>query len=146
MGRRLQRTMGLSKARESLRQPADPCIRCALRRPRLLGHARGRSERVWRVPRPRNDPGGADALRISKRAFDAPLEQPTSAAVLESEERGQMLVILRVGAAVQRAASTEGQADRACRVTHWVTPAASPMQLGGVENSPWRAMRRARSA
>lgn len=93
---RLQRTIGLSAARESLL--ANRPIRAAdalsaglvssvTSEEGLDSYGETLAREMLRA--------APDALRISKRAFDASLEQPSFAAALESEERGQMLMILR---------------------------------------------------
>lgn len=93
---RLQRTMGLSKARESLLtnrpiRAADALsvglVSSVTPEDGLDAYAETLAREMLRA--------APDALRISKRAFDASLEQPSFAAALESEERGQMLMILK---------------------------------------------------
>lgn len=91
---RLQRTMGISRAREVL-LTGDP----------ILAEEAARTGLVSRVvPDAELDDEGMkvaermlaaspDALRITKRTLDAALEAPTADAAMEVEERGQMLMI-----------------------------------------------------
>lgn len=93
---RLQRTIGLSKARETLltNRPirAADALACGLvsavaSEATLDGCGETLAREMLQA--------APDALRISKRSFDASLEQPSFAAAIEAEERNQMLMILR---------------------------------------------------
>jgi enoyl-CoA hydratase/carnithine racemase len=93
---RLQRTMGLSKARETLltNRPiraadalASGLVSAVTSEDDLDAHGETLAREMLKA--------APDALRISKRAFDASLEQPNFLAAIEAEERGQMLMVLR---------------------------------------------------
>jgi enoyl-CoA hydratase/carnithine racemase len=103
---RLQRTIGISAAREMLLTGRPLRAADALRLglvsrimpdETLLASGLELAEEMLRA--------APDALRISKRSFDAALETPDFATALEFEERGQMLVI-REGARRRQAAAT----------------------------------------
>lgn len=91
---RLQRTIGISRAREMLLtgrpMAADESLRTGLTAAvvpdaDLVDHGRAMAEEMLKA--------APDALRISKRTFDATLESPSLAAALEVEERGQIQMI-----------------------------------------------------
>lgn len=98
---RLQRTIGVSRAREMLLTgrplSAVDALRCGLvsdvvADDALIAHGQALAADMLRA--------APDALRISKRTFDATLETPGFDAALELEERGQIQMIRagRVGA------------------------------------------------
>ena len=98
---RLQRTIGLSRAREMLLtgrpMNAADSLRCGLVSavtpdPELHAHGLGLAEDMLKA--------SPDALRVSKRTFDATLEIGSYDAALELEERGQIQMI-RAGRARQ---------------------------------------------
>lgn len=100
---RLQRMIGLSKARETLLtnrpiRSADALssglVSAVTSEDDLDGHGETMAREMLRA--------APDALRVSKRSFDASLEQPSFAAAIEAEERNQMLMIVRRGAPVSR--------------------------------------------
>ncbi len=100
---RLQRTIGLSRAREMLLtgRPmlADEALRTGLVASvvpdaGLLAHGQGLAADMLKA--------APDALRISKRTFDATLEIAGFDTALELEERGQIQMI-RAGAAARAA-------------------------------------------
>lgn len=102
---RLQRTMGVSKAREMLLTGRPMNAAEALRTglvaavvpdAELAAYGAGLAEDMLKA--------APDALRISKRTFDATLETPGFEAALEIEERGQIQAI-RAGAAARKAAA-----------------------------------------
>ncbi|MDQ0464384.1 enoyl-CoA hydratase/carnithine racemase [Caulobacter ginsengisoli] len=102
---RLQRTIGVSKAREMLLTGRPMNAAEALRTglvaavvpdAELASYGAGLAEDMLKA--------APDALRISKRTFDATLETPGFEAALEIEERGQIQAI-RAGAAARRAAA-----------------------------------------
>ncbi len=91
---RLQRTIGVSRAREMLLtgRPmlADDALRCGLVSAvvpdvELDAYGEGLVADMLKA--------APDALRVSKRTFDATLETPGFEAALELEERGQMQMI-----------------------------------------------------
>ncbi|HEX4182128.1 MAG TPA: enoyl-CoA hydratase-related protein [Caulobacteraceae bacterium] len=91
---RLQRTIGLSRAREMLFTGRPMSAADALRTglvssvvpdDQLAAHGAALTEEMLKA--------APDALRVSKRTFDATLEIPNFDAALELEERGQMLMI-----------------------------------------------------
>lgn len=91
---RLQRTIGLSRAREMLLtgrpMPAAEALRTGLVSSvvpdaNLAAHGRALAEEMLR--------SAPDALRVSKRTFDATLEIPNFETALELEERGQIQII-----------------------------------------------------
>jgi enoyl-CoA hydratase/carnithine racemase len=102
---RLQRTIGLSRAREMLLTGRPMNAADALRTglassvvadDDLAAHGEALVQDMLKA--------APDALRISKRTFDATLEIPNFDAALELEERGQMLMIRqgrRTGAAAE---------------------------------------------
>jgi enoyl-CoA hydratase/carnithine racemase len=101
---RLQRTIGISRAREMLLtgrpMNAADALRCGLVSAvvpdaELDAYGQGLADDMLKA--------APDALRISKRTFDATLETPGCEAALELEERGQIQMI-RQGAAMRRAA------------------------------------------
>jgi enoyl-CoA hydratase/carnithine racemase len=103
VGWRLQRSIGLSAAREMLLTGRPMSAAEALRTGlvsrvvpdgELLACGQGLAEEMLRA--------APDALRISKRSLDAALEIADFATALEFEERGQMLMI-RQGAAARAA-------------------------------------------
>ena len=98
---RLQRTIGLSRAREMLLtgrpMNATDSLRCGLVSavtpdPELHAQGLGLAEDMLKA--------SPDALRVSKRTFDATLEIGSYDAALELEERGQIQMI-RAGRARQ---------------------------------------------
>ena len=98
---RLQRMIGLSKARETLLtnrplRSADALssglVSAVTSEDDLDGHGETMAREMLKA--------APDALRISKRSFDASLEQPSFAAAIEAEERGQMLMIVRRGSSL----------------------------------------------
>lgn len=98
---RLQRTIGLSRAREMLLtgrpMSAMEALQCGLVSKvtpdaELRAHGLGLAEDMLRA--------APDALRISKRTFDATLEIGSYDAALELEERGQIQMI-RAGRMLQ---------------------------------------------
>ena len=98
---RLQRMIGLSKARETLLtnrplRSADALssglVSAVTSEDDLDGHGERMAREMLKA--------APDALRISKRSFDASLEQPSFAAAIEAEERGQMLMIVRRGSSL----------------------------------------------
>jgi enoyl-CoA hydratase/carnithine racemase len=98
---RLQRTIGLSRAREMLLtgrpMNATDSLRCGLVSAitpdsELHAHGHGLAEDMLKA--------APDALRVSKRTFDATLEIGSYDAALELEERGQIQMI-RAGRARQ---------------------------------------------
>jgi enoyl-CoA hydratase/carnithine racemase len=100
---RLQRTIGLSAAREMLLTGRPMNAADALRTglvshvvadDGLLAAGQAMAEEMLRA--------APDALRVSKRAFDGALEIADFATALEFEERGQLLMI-RQGAAERQA-------------------------------------------
>jgi len=102
---RLQRTIGLSAAREMLLtgrpMTAPEALRTGLVSQvvadgELLACGQVMAQEMLRA--------APDALRISKHSFDAALEIADFATALEFEERGQMLMI-RQGAALRAAAA-----------------------------------------
>jgi enoyl-CoA hydratase/carnithine racemase len=102
---RLQRTIGLSRAREMLLtgrpMNAADALRCGLvssvvADDDLAAHGEALAADMLKA--------APDALRISKRTFDATLEIPNHDTALEFEERGQIHMI-RQGAALRRAAT-----------------------------------------
>ena len=106
---RLQRTIGLSAAREMLLTGRPMRAAEALRTglvshvvpdEDLLSAGQALAEEMLRA--------APDALRVSKRSLDAALEVGDFATALEFEERGQLLMI-RQGAAARRAAAAEGR-------------------------------------
>jgi enoyl-CoA hydratase/carnithine racemase len=91
---RLQRTIGLSRAREMLLtgrpMPAAEALRTGLVSSvvpdaNLAAHGRALAEEMLR--------SAPDALRVSKRTFDATLEIASFDVALEFEERGQIQMI-----------------------------------------------------
>ena len=91
---RLQRTIGLSRAREMLLTGRPMSAADALRTglvssvvpdEDLDAHGEALAQDMLKA--------APDALRVSKRTFDATLEIPNFDAALELEERGQMLMI-----------------------------------------------------
>ena len=93
---RLQRMIGLSKARETLltNRPlrsadalASGLVSAVTSEEALDEHGLSLARDMLKA--------APDALRISKRSFDASLEQPSFAAAIEAEERNQMLMIVR---------------------------------------------------
>ncbi|ATE64728.1 enoyl-CoA hydratase/isomerase family protein [Rhizorhabdus dicambivorans] len=93
---RLQRTIGLSKARETLLANRPIRSADALRwglvsevtsEEDLDGYGEALAREML--------PAAPDVLRVSKRSFDASLEQPSFAAALEAEERNQLLMVVR---------------------------------------------------
>lgn len=95
---RLQRTIGLSKARETLLtnrpiRAADALawglVSGLTSEADLDGHGETLAREMLKA--------APDALRISKRSFDASLEQPSFTAAIEAEERNQMLMVVRDG-------------------------------------------------
>lgn len=95
---RLQRMIGLSKARETLLtnrpiRSADALssglVSAVTAEEELDSHGEALAREMLKA--------APDALRVSKRSFDASLEQPSFAAALEAEERNQMLMIVRRG-------------------------------------------------
>lgn len=102
---RLQRTMGVSKAREMLLtgRPMDAAeslrtglVAAVVPDTELAAYGAGLAEDMLKA--------APDTLRISKRTFDATLEAPAFETALEIEERGQIQAI-RAGAAARRAAA-----------------------------------------
>jgi enoyl-CoA hydratase/carnithine racemase len=101
---RLQRTIGLARAREMLLtgrpMSAADALRCGLvssvvADADLAAHGRGLADDMLKA--------APDALRVSKRTFDATLEIASFDTALEMEERGQIQII-RAGAARRAAA------------------------------------------
>lgn len=91
---RLQRTIGLSRAREMLLTGAPMNAEDALRTGLasrlvadgdLLACGAAMAEAMLKA--------APDALRVSKRSFDASLEVPSFEMALEVEERGQMMMV-----------------------------------------------------
>lgn len=102
---RLQRTMGVSSARQMLLtgRPMDAAealrtglVSAVVPDTELAAYGAGLTEDMLKA--------APDALRISKRTFDATLEIPNFEAALEVEERGQIQAI-RAGAAARKAAA-----------------------------------------
>jgi len=91
---RLQRTIGVSRAREMLLtgRPMSAAealhtglVSAVVSDEGLLDHGRMLADEMLQA--------APDALRVSKRTFDATLSAPDFATALELEERGQMLMI-----------------------------------------------------
>lgn len=91
---RLQRTIGVSRAREMLLtgrpMNAADAVRCGLASTQvadaeLIAHGQGLAADMLKA--------APDALRVSKRAFDATLEIPGFDMALELEERGQISMV-----------------------------------------------------
>ena len=113
---RLQRMIGLSRARETLliNRPirsvdarSSGLVSAVTRNEELDGYGEAQARKMLKAA-----PG---AFRISKRSFDAPLEQPDFTAAIEADERNQMLMVVRdVGRiprfAPGRASFTDGMA------------------------------------
>ena len=102
---RLQRTIGLSRAREMLLTGRPMAAAEALRTGLVsnvvpdseLGvYGQGLADDMLKA--------APDALRVSKRTFDATLEIPSFESAIELEERGQIQII-RAGAAARAAAA-----------------------------------------
>ena len=100
VGWRLQRAIGLSRAREMLLtgrpMAAEEAYRTGLASrivddPELRACGAALAEDMLKA--------APDALRISKRAFDASLEIPSYELALEVEERGQILMVRQTTAA-----------------------------------------------
>ena len=91
---RLQRTIGLSRAREML-LTGRPMHAAEALRTGLVANVVPDSDLKAYGAALADDmlKAAPDALRVSKRTFDASLEAPTFAAALEIEERGQMHMI-----------------------------------------------------
>jgi enoyl-CoA hydratase/carnithine racemase len=102
---RLQRTIGVSKAREML-LTGRPMNAAEALRTGLVATVVPDAELAAYGTALADDmlKAAPDALRISKRTFDATLETPGFEAALEIEERGQIQAI-RAGAAARRAAA-----------------------------------------
>jgi enoyl-CoA hydratase/carnithine racemase len=102
---RLQRTIGISRAREMLLtgrpMNAADALRCGLVSSVVADDALAAHGEALTADMLKAAP---DALRVSKRTFDATLEIPNHDAALELEERGQIQMI-RQGAALRRAAA-----------------------------------------
>jgi enoyl-CoA hydratase/carnithine racemase len=101
---RLQRTIGVSRAREMLLtgrpMNAADALSCGLVSSVVPDDELAANGEALAADMLKAAP---DALRISKRTFDATLEVPGFEAALELEERGQIQMI-RQGAALRRAA------------------------------------------
>jgi enoyl-CoA hydratase/carnithine racemase len=95
---RLQRMIGLSKARETLlaNRPLRAADALASGLVSSVTPDEGLDDTAEALAREMLK-AAPDALRLSKRAFDASLEQPSFASALEAEERSQMLMIVRRG-------------------------------------------------
>ncbi|MBL8773389.1 MAG: enoyl-CoA hydratase/isomerase family protein [Phenylobacterium sp.] len=95
---RLQRTIGLSKARETLltNRPIRAADALSSGLVSAVTPEEGLDEHGLSLARDMLK-AAPDALRVSKRSFDASLEQPSFTAALEAEERNQMLMIVRRG-------------------------------------------------
>ncbi len=98
---RLQRTIGLSRAREMLltsrplraaESLSTGLVSAVVPDAELLAYGLGLADDMLKA--------APDALRISKRTFDATLEIPNFDAAIELEERGQIQMI-RAGAAAR---------------------------------------------
>ena len=91
---RLQRTIGLARAREML-LTGRPMHAAEALRTGLVANVVPDSDLKAYGAALADDmlKAAPDALRVSKRTFDASLEAPTFAAALEIEERGQMHMI-----------------------------------------------------
>ncbi len=96
---RLQRTIGISRAREMLLtgrpMSADDALRTGLASSvvpdsDLMAHGRALADDMLKA--------APDALRVSKRTFDATLEIDSYAAAMELEERGQITMVRARGA------------------------------------------------
>ena len=103
MSWRLQRTIGLSKAREVL-LAGRPLPAAAALEAGLVSEVTSEAELDDKGLALAKDMirAAPDALRITKRTLDAALEAATYDAAMEIEERGQMLMIRSRSAPVSR--------------------------------------------
>ncbi|MBU1374420.1 MAG: enoyl-CoA hydratase/isomerase family protein [Alphaproteobacteria bacterium] len=97
---RLQRMIGISKAREVL-MAGRPLLAAAALESGLVSAVTAEADLDEAGLAMARDmlKAAPDALRLSKRAMDASLEQPSFDAAVEAEERSQMLMIVRRGQA-----------------------------------------------
>lgn len=100
---RLQRMIGLSKAREVLLAGRPLSAQAALEAGLVSSvHADGELDEAGLALARDMAKAAPDALRITKRTLDAALEAATYDAAMELEERGQMLMIRGRAAAAAR--------------------------------------------
>lgn len=93
---RLQRTIGLSRARETMltNRPIRSADALSLG---LVSTVTSEAtlDAIGETLAREMLTAAPDALRISKRSFDASLEQPSFNAAVEAEERNQILMVIR---------------------------------------------------